>query len=501
MALTSLWEDRHPRPGADIAASPADVAGDWDTVVVGGGLTGLTTAALLARGGQSVLVVEARSVGAGTSGRSTAKVSLLQGTQMSRISRRHPRSVLRDYAMANKEGQAWLLRYAAEHGVEVQRRTAYTYATTERGERSARAELKASRNAGLESYWVDSPSLPFETRGAVALDDQAQLDPLELVAALAEDVRRHGGTVVEGVRVRSVDGQGPATVHTSAGDATARHVVVATNMPVLDRGGFFARAKPSRSYAVAFATAGHAVDGMYLSADQPTRSLRDAPAEHGNLLLVGGNGHTTGRTSSARAKVADLLAWTARHFPEAHPTHTWSAQDYTTANGMPYVGPLLPGRPDLLVAGGYSKWGLTNSAAAALALSARILGGHLEWAEAFDPWSMRDLRGLPDAGLVNATVGVEMARGWIRPVAGTVRGDHEPGEGEGRVRYDRVGGPTGEATVDGTVHRVSVVCPHLRGILRWNDAELSWDCPLHGSRFAPDGTLLEGPATCGLEPR
>ena len=493
MTLTSLWHDQRTRE----APRPTELEGHWEVIVVGAGLTGLTTALLLARAGRSVAVVEGREVGAGTTGGSTAKVSVLQGTTLSRMSRRQSSGTVEQYVRANLEARSWVERYCAEHGVAHQQRPAYTYATTGRGERSARAELAAARRAGLPVSWVDTPELPYPTRGAVRLADQGQLDPLELLDAMVADFLAHGGTLIEGVRVRRVTGHAPARVRSTHGEATADTVVLATNMPVLDRGVFFARASAERSYGLAFATPGPTVQGMYLSADAPSRSLRDAPAESGGLLLVGGNGHTTGRTRSPRAKIEDLRRWTLEHFPDAELTHTWSAQDYVTASALPYVGPLLPGRHDLLVAGGYAKWGMTNAVAAALALSSEILGGHTEWAAVLRSWSPALLRGLPSSAVMNAEVGVEMTRGWLRPITRPGRGS-APQDGQGEVRLDHVGPPTGVSNVDGTVRRVSAVCPHLGGILAWNDAERSWDCPLHGSRFGPGGELLEGPATCGL---
>jgi glycine/D-amino acid oxidase-like deaminating enzyme/nitrite reductase/ring-hydroxylating ferredoxin subunit len=465
--LTSVWADRHPRPDVPTAT----VSGEWDVVVVGAGITGLTLATLLGRAGRSVLVLEARHVGAGTTGGSTAKVSLLQGTQYSRVSRRHPASVLRKYADANAEAQAWVTRFCDDHDVAYQRRPAYTYANSAAGERSVRSELDALHKAGLEeATWVDEVPLPYPTRGAVLLPDQRQLDPMELLTALDREARRHGVTVVEGARVHRVRGHDPHTVVTDVGTAEATTVVLATNMPVLDRGGFFARAKPSRSYGLAFRTEQQAVDGMYLSADAPSRSLRDAPTTDGNgsLLLVGGAGHKTGTPTSESERLDGLRAWTLGYYPDAVETHAWSAQDYVPHHGLPYVGPILPGAESLLVAGGYSKWGMTNGVAAALALSGRILGGHLAWASAFEPWSTRELSGLPESARLNAEVAVEMTAGWIRRL---------------------------------TASGASPVCTHLGGVTRWNDAEESWDCPLHGSRFAATGEVLEGPATCGLRRR
>ena len=496
MALTSLWQDRTSTSRPPIPASAAA----YDVVVAGAGLTGLTTGLLLARSGLSVAVVEARTAGAGTTGRSTSKVSLLQGTKLSRIRDKHPVETLRHYVEANLEGQQWLVELAAEHGIPVQVRPAYTYATSEEGESAARAELDACLAAGLPATWEDDPGLPFLTRGAVRLAQQAQLDPMDLVELLVDQLVAHGGVLLEHTRVRGVRGgrRGPLDVDLGAAHLQADRVVLATGIPVLDRGGFFARLQPRRSYAAAF-TSSWSAPGMYLSSDAATRSIRSTPSPDGELLLVGGNGHVTGRHDPSPARrLGELVGWAHATLPVSEERYRWSAQDYGSVHELPYVGPLTPGSGRILVATGYDKWGFANAVAAAVVLSKQVLGERPTWAEAYTAWSARELGALPSALAFNGEVALRLGSGWLRPV-GHRRGE-DLHEGEGEVHYDRAH-PVATSKVEGRTRSVSAVCPHLRGVLAWNDAELSWDCPLHGSRFAPDGTLLEGPATCDLAPR
>jgi glycine/D-amino acid oxidase-like deaminating enzyme len=494
VSLKSVWETGEPSQG-----EPQPVEGHYDVVVVGGGLTGVCAALQLASAGKAVLVIEAQHIGAGTTGGSTAKVSTLQGTRLTQIARHQPPTVLADYVTANREGAAWLRRFCAEHGVATQARSACTYATTDQGADLVASEHALASAAGLPvTLGVEAPALPFRTTAAVELADQFQLNPLEMLTAMAREARARGATIVEGTRVTGVRGSSPVRVSTETGVVAGDTVVLATNLPLLDRGAYFARLKPARSYAVAYAAGDlPPMPGMYLSADSPSRSVRDAVLDEGRFLLVGGEGHTTGRGTAPSRRLDHLRSWTAEHFPGLRETHAWSAQDYLPAHGLPIVGPLLPHSGDLLVAGGYAKWGMTNAVAAALALTSRILGGRTDWADAMTTWSRRELSGLPEVALYNTEVGAEMLRGWLAPLA---RSGATPTEGEGVVRLERRG-PTAVSRVDGLEQRVSGVCTHLGGVVRWNDAERSWDCPLHGSRFGPDGTVMEGPATCGLRRR
>ncbi len=500
-AVTSLWLTDRPEPpwtASRLDEGPPSA----DVIVVGAGITGLMTAVLLARAGKDVLALEARTVGSCATGNTTAKISLLQGSQLSKVVPRHGKDLARAYVDGNREGQDWVLNHCQSHGIAVQREDAYTYAQSAKGVPSARAELKACQAVGLPAVWDDDADVPFPYHGGVRLPDQAQFDPMPFLDSLATELLGRGGRLVEHTRVRRVSSRGSG-VRVHVNDAAQRDVelragrlVLATGIPILDRGGYFARVKPSRSYCLAFKVPGTVTRPMMISTDSPTRSVRYTPVADGELLIVGGAGHTVGREKSPNQALEELSSWARKHYPGAVQTHFWSAQDYTPIDHLPYVGPILPNSESIFVATGFNKWGMTNGAAAALALSSRILGGRMDWARAFASWSPHELSGLLTAMQANLEVGFNLTKGWITPAIRT--GRRSPANGEGGV----VSGPPwhleARSRINGTEHRVSPVCPHLGGIVNWNDADQAWECPLHGSRFAPDGTLLEGPATRDL---
>lgn len=480
-----LWDVPVTTPSEDVLPERCD------DLVIGAGIAGLTTAVLLARAGREVCVVEGRYAGAGATGRSSAKVTLLQGTRLSTLLRKHDRALVGAYVDANLAGFEWLVGFAEQHGVRLDRRTAATFAADPSQTASARAELVAAQALDLPVEWVDDLGLPFPTHGAVTLADQAQVDPATHVAALVAALREAGGVLVEDARVEHASWHGtPRATLLDGRQVEARSMVVTTGLPILDRSLAFADLEPSRSYLVAYELDAPPTT-MALSAGSPSLSLRDARTADGRpVLMVGGMGHVVGRTTSEHERVDVLRAWTAEHYPEARELAAWSAQDYTSADGLPRFGHLPRGGGDIRFASGFAKWGFTNGTAAAIALAGDILGEAPPWAHALTHRSA-PLVSAAERARLNTGVAKEVVTGVARAVTAPAT---TPEVGEGRVH--REGAKiVAESNVDGTVRRVGGLCTHLAGIVRWNDAERTWDCPLHGSRFAPDGQVLNGPAT------
>jgi len=485
--MTSLWHATGPSVQLD-APGRRD---SFDVVVVGAGITGLTTAVLLARGGAHVVVLEAREVGAAATGTTTAKLSVLQGDRLHRILELARREAARAFVEGSIEGMRQLRALLADTDA-VQPRPAVSYANGAEGAESLERELLAAAELGLPVERGGAESLPFETAGAIQLADQAQLEPMAMLAALAAELRAHGGTIVRAsVRTVRVVGRG-VELDTDAGSWSGGVAVLATGSPVPAR-GTAAMLTAHRSYAAAYRAAGPLPAVMALSVDAPSRSLRTATVGGEELLVAGGPGHAVGRHSDPRRLVAELDDWVRAHWPDAQRTHVWSAQDYRTPDRLPWISARPGSRGRVLLATGFDKWGMSSGAMAAIALSARIGGEEPGWARTLRRRGTTPRAAGRLAGGVAAT-----ARADAVAFARTLRPAKAPAEGEGVL--GRVGlRAVGTSTVDGQTRQVSARCPHVGALVQWNAQERSWDCTAHGSRFAADGSRLEGPTACPLQ--
>ncbi|MFE2755698.1 FAD-dependent oxidoreductase [Actinosynnema sp. NPDC059335] len=492
-ALHSLWSEAIPHGRFPVLVGEAAV----DVAVVGGGITGVTTALLLKRAGLRVAVVEAERVGGGVSGNNTAKVTALQSTVYSTIERRHGPGAAADYAAGNLAAVERVAALVSELGIDcdLRRMPAYTYAFDESELPSVEQEAAAAAKAGLPVTRDrgEHMGVPFEVAGAVRLDGQLLIHPAKYVRGLAEAVDGDGSRVYEGSRVLRIEDGKPSRVHTEDGTVTAERVVIATHYPILDRGLYFARLEPMRSYCVAATLrSGTPPTGLAISAGSLSWSL----SRSGDLLIVCGRGHPTG--SSPGEPYEELATFAREHWDVAEVTHRWSAQDPTAYDNLPMIGPYTPGSTTLYGATGYMKWGLSNGTLAAELLTDLVVGRENPLAARFSPHRLT-LGATPKLAKLNAKVAADLVGDRLK--SAEVDSVADVPVGEARVVRDGTGKAGVYRDEAGVAHGVSLRCTHLGCLVRFNAAERSWDCPCHGSRFDVDGSVLEGPATRPLPRR
>jgi glycine/D-amino acid oxidase-like deaminating enzyme/nitrite reductase/ring-hydroxylating ferredoxin subunit len=494
--VSSVWietapsQPAFPRLDGDVRA---------DVAVIGGGIVGVTTALLLAESGASVVLLEADRLGHGVTGHTTAKVSSQHGLIYARLRSRFGADGARVYAQANEQALAWIADRVRRHAIDCdfRRRSSYAYVTSPSARRDAEREARAAIEAGLPARLVDTTPLPFAVEAAVRFEDQAEFHVHRYLLALVAALTDAGCRIFEGSRAVDVDTDEQCAVKTAGGRVIAERVVVASHYPFLDRALAFARVHPQRSYAIVCRIAGSPPEGMFISADAPTRSVRAVPLDGEELLLVGGEGHRTGTGGDTERRYGRLEAFAREHWDVRSVEYRWSAQDNTTLDGVPYVGRLTPWSDRVLMATGFAKWGMTGGTAAAQLLADLLGDRENAGAAMFDPYRLTVRASAPRLVRENVVAGLRFVGDRITKRGSRPIEDLQPGEGD-IVGLD---GATvaGYRDDDGTLTAVSPTCTHLGCRVNWNSAERSWDCPCHGSRFAPSGEVLQGPAVHRLE--
>ena len=471
-----------------------------DVAVVGGGITGVTTALLCKDAGLTVALLEADRIGSGTTGGTTGKVTSQHGLFYASAVDDLGEATARTYGEANQAALPTLDQLSERHGVDAVASRLASYVYTEDPARvpDLRAEAEVAGRLGLPASFVDTVDLPFEVAGAVRFDDQMQIHPTRLVHGFARAVDGGGSTVHEHSRVVNISEKGDVVeVTTSQATVRARHVIVATLLPILDRGFEFARTRPVRAYGIAVEVDGDLPGSMYISAESPKRSLRRYHGDEGDYLVVVGENHETGHGEHLADHYTALIDFANEHFPVRSVAYRWSAQDFTPVDGMPYVGPLRFA-DHIQIATGFNKWGLSNGVVAASIMSDHVLERPNPWAEVFDANRGHALGRYADLVKDNLQVAKRFLGDRIEVPIGVSPSEIPPGDG----RVIRVGGrPIAvHRTAAGQLQAVDATCTHLGCLVAWNDAETSWDCPCHGSRFAPTGEVLTGPAIAPLQP-
>jgi glycine/D-amino acid oxidase-like deaminating enzyme/nitrite reductase/ring-hydroxylating ferredoxin subunit len=495
---TSLWLDT--TPATTYEPLPGDLS--TDVCVIGAGITGLTAALSLKQAGRRVVVVEMDRVAQGVTGYTTGKVSALHGLHYGSVRSRFGADGARAYAAANQAGLELIARFVRDLDIDCdfRRKPNVTYTEDPAERETIVAEVDAAVDAGLAAAYTEETDLPWPVAGAIRVPDQAEFHAPRYLLALAGAVHGDGSAVHERTRAVSVSDGEPCRVVCDHGEVTASEVIVATHYPMLDRGLFFARLAPERSYALACRVRGAVPQGMYLSSESPAHSVRSAPLDGEELLLVGGESHKTGQGGETPERYRALEAWARERFDVTEVVYRWSTQDAMPADGMPYVGRVSPVSRHVWTGTGYRKWGLTNGSAAALMLTDAICGRENPWAGTFDANRFKPLAAGGTLVKENFNVGVHFLGDRLAPPDADSLDALAPGEG-GIVVVD------GDRTAayrdeDGTVHLHGPACTHLGCHVTFNAAERSWDCPCHGSRFdATDGRVLQGPAVRDLERR
>jgi glycine/D-amino acid oxidase-like deaminating enzyme/nitrite reductase/ring-hydroxylating ferredoxin subunit len=491
----SLWAATAPGTGFPSLEPGIEV----DVAVLGAGIVGITAAHLLKQAGKSVALVEANTVASGVSGYTTAKVTAGHGMLYSKLIKSFGVERTQIYAQSNLAAIEKVAELIGAVGIECdwERQPNYVYAEAAAELASIEEEVEAEQRAGLPTSFTIETSLPYPVAGAARMENQAQFHPRKYLLPLAGVVQGGTSYVFEHTRALGVDETSACTVTTEKGKLLATDVIIATHYPFLDRGFFFPKNRPNRSYAVA----GRAVlddlrEGMYISSSSPTRSIRRARNDGATMLIVGGEGHVVGTEVNTEGRYERLAEWARDRFGMDAVEYRWSAQDPSTLDGVPYIGRLNRGSKHVFVATGFGKWGLSNGTVAAMILSDQILERPNEWAPLYDTKRL-NLASAKEFVVQNADV----ARHFVFDrISKPQRSASNLGNDEGGV-FKRGLRPTAAyRDKDGVLHVHSAVCTHLRCIVEWNDAEKTFDCPCHGSRFGYDGRVVHGPAVRPLEP-
>ncbi len=427
--MESIWSKTARMP----EFAPLEESIRTDVLIIGGGLTGILCARMLSEAGVDCALVEADRLCGGVTGNTTAKITLQHGLIYHKMIQKFGLDFARLYWDAN---QAALKRYrtlCGEIDCDFEEQENYVYSTTDRTK--LEKEWKALRAIGVDADLVTDLPLPVTTVGAVKVRRQAQFHPLKFAAAATEGLQIFEHTKVQELK--------PGRAVTENGTIAAEKIIIATHFPVLNKhGGYFLKLYQHRSYVLALENA-PVTDGMYVDESKTGLSFR----RYGNRLLLGGGVHRTGKQGGGWRELEEFAR---AHYPKAQIVSRWATQDCMTLDDVPYIGMYCEQTPDLYVATGFNKWGMTSAMVAAELLTDLIQEKENPYAKVFSP-----SRTVMRAQLaVNA---VETVVNLLTP----------------------------------TVPR----CPHMGCALKYNRQEHTWDCPCHGSRFAEDGSLIDNPAT------
>jgi glycine/D-amino acid oxidase-like deaminating enzyme/nitrite reductase/ring-hydroxylating ferredoxin subunit len=499
MTLPSLWTETARVP----AYAPLTSDAEADVVVVGGGIAGLTGALLLQRAGKRVILIEGDHIGAGETGRTTAHLTEVLDSRYHVLESKFGRDGARAAAASSRAAldriQAFVREFGDGHTGEAgegacgfTRVPAYLYAESEDQRAELEKELASLQRVGCDAAWTDACPLPWPVRGAVRIEGQGKLHPIEYLHEMSSRLIAAGGRIFEGTRMCDVEDGEPCRVNTTGGTLTAKDVLVMTNAPTSSRFALHTKIAAYRTYAIAVRLPQPFPPGLFWDLQDPYHYLRSHHTAIGTFLIIGGEDHKTGKETDTDARFARLAAYTRTHFPEAQVSYQWSGQIIEPSDGLPFIGKNA-GAEHVYVATGFSGNGMTFGTLSGMILADAVVGVANPWAKLYRATRIKPLAQVREYVAENVDYPATLARD--RLAASEVAGVHEIPRGQGRLLREHGKMLAVYRDQEGALHARSAVCTHLGCHVRWNNAESSWDCPCHGSRFGVNGAVVNGPAT------
>ncbi|MFN6946636.1 MAG: FAD-dependent oxidoreductase [Cytophagaceae bacterium] len=468
-----------------------------DVVVIGGGITGLTTAYRLSESGKEVVVLEASKIGSGTTGQSSCHLTTDIDTKYKTLYEDFDTEVMQMVAESRLEGIQYMEDVIRKENIECEFKRVPGYYYTEIPEdiQNIEEEFQHLQKTKLNVSLQDHAPLPFETYKAIKFENQAQFNAQSYLNGLAEAIDKKNGTIYENSRVIHIEEKDDYfIVSTDKGQVKATKIVLATHLPI-----FFnvlqTVAAPYRSYMVVGKLKKKHPEGLFWDTAEPYYYTRYYSHDGDNYVVIGGKDHKTGSEEDSTKRYDALEKYLREHFDVKSIEYKWSSQYYEPADGLPYIGK-SPFSRKAFVATGFSGDGLVYGTIAAIILSDLINGKEHPWLYAYDAIRFTPAASAYDFIRENADAAKHFI---VDRIASDGDELNNLGEGEGKIL--EIDGEKMAVCKDesGNLNAVSPVCTHLKCFVQWNNAETSWDCPCHGSRFTPKGEVLCGPAVKGLE--